>query len=375
MDKFRLVQLTQEALKVQCKIADHEHWGAPLLNVQQWQQKDEVQRATRFSQDGALFWALVDKPEGNPTTLSDSGLVAGRDLLYCHCKTLRFPCVYRRSSGEIERGYSYQISSVYTLPEFRKRGLAGFFLTEVAKQLEQLPQALVSVLYSDVGPTFYDKLGWKCHPSKMATLEVDHPRNAKAVGNNNGSNELETLLLDHKLEKFLEADNARLVDELSSEEFQGRDAFLILPTRDSIEWQFVNGVHYARVAGFDELPSRGGVRINDDAFVLWWHNLKESTLYVDRARFPDSRDNAVETTRVLLDAAMQEARKFKLKKVVIWDPPSGLLRDEVHRLVEIEVADRKLSLSSAMVFYHGNVDESKATALPHWFCNEKYAWV
>ncbi|EGZ14327.1 hypothetical protein PHYSODRAFT_317049 [Phytophthora sojae] len=356
MSQFRVVQLTQEALKVQCKTDDHEHWGSPLLD-----------RATRFSQDGALFWALVDKTEENPQTSSDSGVVAGRDLLCCHCKTLRFPCVYR---------FSYQISSVYTLPEFQKRGLAGFFLTEVAKQLEQLPQALISVLYSDVGPTFYDKLGWKCHPSKLATLEIDHPRNTKAVDNNKSSTELKTLVLDDKPDKFLEADNARLVDALAnSEKFQGRNAFLILPTRDSIEWQFVNGVHYARAAGFDELPSRCGVRINDDAFVLWWHNLKESTLYVDRARFPDSGDNAAEIIRVLLDAAMQEARKFKLKKVVIWDPPSGLLRDDVRSLVEIEVAERKLSLSNAMVFRRGNVDDSKTTALPHWFCNEKYAWV
>ncbi|EGZ07168.1 hypothetical protein PHYSODRAFT_307122 [Phytophthora sojae] len=245
MSQFRVVQLTQEALKVQCKTDGHEHWGSPLLDVQQWQKKGEAQRATRFSQDGALFWALVDKTEENPQTSNPS-------------VPLRLPS----KLGEIERGFSYQISSVYTLPEFRKRGLAGFFLTEVAKQLEQLPQALISGLYSDVGPTFYDKLGWKCHPSKLATLEIDHPRNTKAVDNNNSSTELKSLVLDDKLDKFLEADNARLVDALANSE------------------------------------------------------------------------------------------KF-----------------------QIEVAERKLSLSNAMVFRRGNVDDSKTTALPHWFCNEKYAWV
>ncbi|RAW24075.1 hypothetical protein PC110_g19497 [Phytophthora cactorum] len=372
MEKFRLVQLTQETLKVQCKADDHEHWGAPLLTVEQWQHKDEAQRVTPFSQAGALYWALVDRTEKDSST-SDADLVAGRDLLYCHCKTLRFDCVYRRSSGEIERGYSYQVSSVYTLPDFRKRGLASFFLTEVAKQLEKLPNPLISVLYSDVGPTFYDKLGWKYHPSKAATLEVAHPRNAIS---DDSSAELETMLLDDNLAKFLESDNARLVTELSGgDKFIGKEAFLILPTRDSIEWQFINGVHYAQVAGFDELPSCCGVKVNDNAFALWWHNLKESTLYVSRARFPDSGDNAAATTRVLLNAALQEARKFKLKKVVIWDPPSGLVRDEVCRLLEIEVAERNLSLSSAMVFRHENIQEGAAAPLPRWFCNEKYAWV
>ncbi|KAG3074884.1 hypothetical protein PI124_g20380, partial [Phytophthora idaei] len=63
MEKFRLVQLTQETLKVQCKADDHEHCGAPLLAVEQWQHKDEAQRVTPFSQAGALYWALVDRTE------------------------------------------------------------------------------------------------------------------------------------------------------------------------------------------------------------------------------------------------------------------------------------------------------------------------
>ncbi|GMF32134.1 unnamed protein product [Phytophthora lilii] len=197
----------------------------------------------------------------------------------------------------------------------------------------------------------------------MATMKVG------ADNNNDNVVDLETMLLDDKLEKFLEADNARLVDELSSEKFRGQEAFLILPTRDSIEWQFE---YYAREAGLDELPSRCGVKRNDNAFVIWCHNVKESTLYLVRARFPDSGDNAAETTKALLDAAVQEARKFKLKKVVIWDPPSGLLHDDVHRQLGIEVAERQLSLSSAMVFRHGKGTEG---TLPVWFSNEKYAWV
>ncbi|KAK1931049.1 Lysine acetyltransferase [Phytophthora citrophthora] len=367
MEKFRLVQLTQEALKLQCKTDDYEHWGAPLLTVEEWQQKDATQRATPFSEKGALFWALVDKTEKDSST-SDEGLVAGQDLLYCHCKTLRFDCVYRRFNGDIERGYSYQVSSVYTLPAFRKRGLASFFLKEVAKQLEKLPNPLISVLYSDVGPTYYDRLGWKCHPSNAATLEVDHPRNI--IENNDNSFQLEPMFIDDKLAKFLETDNARLVEELSSDKFQGKEAFLILPTRGSIEWQFVNAIHYARVAGYGELPSRCGVKINDNVFVLWWHYLKESTLYVSRARFPDSGDNAAATVRALLDTALQEARKFKLKKVVIWDPPSSLTRDEERDSLEIEVADRQLSLSSAMVFHYGNNGGNSTGPLPQWIHNE-----
>ncbi|KAE8907642.1 hypothetical protein PF005_g18046 [Phytophthora fragariae] len=368
MDKFRVVQLTQEALKVQCKVDDFDEWGAPTLDLQQYQRKEELQRATAFSRRGSIFWALVED-NGDSTEL-----VPGETVLYCHCESHRFDCVVRRSSGEVERGYSHHIGSVFTLPEHRKRGLATFFMKEVAKALEKLPGALVSVLYSDIGPTYYDKLGWRLHPSKMATLDVAHPRNAKS---NETQVEMENLFLDDKLDAFFQADNARLVEELKGEKFQGGEAFAVLPTRDSLEWQFCIGVHFAKVWKYDEVPSRCGVKIDDNAFVIWCHNLKESTLYVVRARFPEAGENAANTTRLLLNMALEEARKFKLKKVAIWDPPSGLLHSEVRSHLEIEVVEREDSLSSAMVFCRGRgkAKGDTTTPLPHWLSNEKYAWV
>lgn len=210
----------------------------------------------------------------------------------------------------------------------------------------------MSVLYSDIGPTYYDKLGWKLHPSKMATLDVAHPRNAKSV--KESQVEVESLFLDGKLDAFLQADNARLVDDLSSERFQGERRLRCCRLATPLEWQFCIGVHFARVRAYDELPSRCGVKIDENAFVIWCHNLKESTLYVVRARFPEAGENAAKQTQLLLSTALEEVRKFKLKKVAIWDPPSALLREEVRSRLEIEVGEREDSLSSAMVFRRGN---------------------
>ena len=367
MSKLRVVQLTQEALKVQCKVDDFEEWGSPMLSLDQYQRKEELQRATPFSRRGSIFWALVDDKEDK----GDSNLVAGRTVLYCHCETHRFDCVVRRSSGKTERGYSYHIGSVFTLPEYRKRGLATFFMKVLAKQLGKLSRAFVSVLYSDIGPTYYDKLGWKLHPSKMATLDVANPRN---VNTDCSDAELVSLSLDEKLDELLQADNARLVTELASDKFQGREAFVVLPTRDSIEWQFCIGEHFARVRGYEELPSHCGVKNNEDAYILWCHNLKESTLYVVRARFPEKSVNCANTTRMLLNKALEEARKFKLKKVAIWDPSSSLQHADVRCHLDIEFVDREDSLSSAMMFHHES-DADSDTSLPHWLGNEKYAWV
>ncbi|EEY57223.1 uncharacterized protein PITG_11048 [Phytophthora infestans T30-4] len=342
ISKFRVVQLTQEALKVQCKVDDFEEWGAPTLNPPQYQRKEELQRATPFSKRGSIFWALVE----DTADTGDSNLVAGQTVLYCHCESHRFDCAVRGSSGGIERGYSHHIGSVFTLPQHRKRGLAKLFISEVAKQLGELPGSMVSVLYSDIGPTYYDKLGWKLYPSKMATLDNFH--------------------------SFLHADNARLVTELSSDQFEGREAFVILPTRDSIEWQFCIGVYYAQAQEYEELPCRCGVKIDEDAFIIWCHNLKASTLNLVRTRLPESGKNAAKTTHLLLNEALKEARMFRLKKIAIWDPPSILADDKVRSQFEIQFVERDDSLSSAMVFgQRGDVN----AALPHWLANEKFAWV
>ncbi|RLN93988.1 hypothetical protein BBJ28_00018259 [Nothophytophthora sp. Chile5] len=376
--KYRVVQLTKEELLVQCKDDDFEQWGAPTLDLPQYQRKEQLQRETPFSQRGSIFWALVDKTDSDDSS-SDSALVAGETVLCCHCESHRFDCVVRRHSGELERGYSHHIGSVFTLPAFRKRGLATFFLQEVAKQMAQLPGAVASMLYSDLGPTYYDKRGWRLHPSQMATLEVAHSRNLMTGNSRDGGGlTLTGLLLDDGLDALLKTDNERLVRELSSASFDGREAFVTLPTRDSIEWQFCIGVHFARVRGLDELPSCCGAKVSEDAFVLWCHNLKESTLYVVRTRLsePDATGAAV-VTCLLLRAALEEARKFQLKKVAIWDPPAVLLHDHVRNQLEIVVGEREDSLSSARLFSQGGRgdEEEGARLLPQWLANEKFAWV
>jgi GNAT superfamily N-acetyltransferase len=366
---FRVVRLTREALKEQCKADDFEQWGAPALSRVQYQEKERRQRETAFSRGGSIFWAIVQRRDGHGGDQgdddSDTELVPGEDLIVCHCESHRFDCALRSREGHVLRGHSYHIASVFTLPAFRKRGLAAFFLSEVARRMCALPDALLSVLYSDIGPTFYDRLGWRLYPSTIATLAVGHPRNATVATT---TTEAEALFLDERLDELLASDNARLVDQLRSGQYDGQQAFAVLPTRDSVEWQFCVGITFARVRGLAELPTQCGVRLEDaDAFMVWCHNLKESALYIVRTRFQDSTA-AVQ----LLEAALREARKFDLQKVCIWDPSLALRAADVASRVEIAFGEREDSLSSAMVF---GSDAGSTEPLPVWLANEKCAWV
>ncbi|RLN10071.1 hypothetical protein BBJ28_00008781 [Nothophytophthora sp. Chile5] len=147
-----------------------------------------------------------------------------------------------------------------------------------------------------------------------------------------------------------------------------------------MEWQFTSGVHFARAHGYAEIPVTCGAKLSEDAFVLWCHKLKEATLYIVRTRLPDPKlkANAAALTCLLLRAALEEAHKFQIKKVVMWDPPSVLSHEDVHNQFEIVVGDRDTSLSCARVFEkRGELDreEKSMTPLPEWLGNEKFCWV
>lgn len=375
-DRFRLVCLSKEELKVQTKVDDYDMWGAPALSHAQYQHKEALQRATAFSRRGSVFWALVERTNADDST-SDAELEAGRDPICVHCESHRFDCIFRKASGELVRGHSHHIGSVFTLPAYRKQGLATFFMKEIVTHMAQLPNAVASVLYSDIGADYYDRLGWRVYASTSAELDALTPRNVAATGTK-GDGDVATpsagtkLHLDDELDALLARDNRRLEAEIQSSAYAGRAVFAPLPTRDSVEWQFCIGAYYASIRGFTPLPTQTGLWLADDAFVVWCHNHKGATLNVVRARFPADGQHDVVLT--LLRAALAEAQAFRLPRVMIWDPPAPLFAPEVVAAVDIVQRERTDSLSSAMVFAQLHEAGGHA-ALPLWVANEKFAWV
>jgi GNAT superfamily N-acetyltransferase len=358
--ELQVVRLIEEKNKIQCKVDDFIEWGRPALDQECYQEKELIQRSTKFSKDGSIFWALVNRsscgeevPTGSP--------------IYCHLETHKFNCMFKKSNGEVIHGYSHHIASVFTLPEYRGQGLASGFLKEIATQMAALPNAIGSTLYSDIGPSYYDKKGWRVYPSESAVLEVK-PLNASMLAAST-TDIGEKLFLNDNLQQFLDEDNKRLEASLDDPKYDGKEVFVPLPSRDSIEWQFSIGVYYAKIRDFQEFPTQCGLKLNGDAFVIWCHNLKESTLFVVRSRF----SNDPQAVSTLLKACIDEASKFKLKYVKIWQPASPVYNKEVCKIFDIKRIQREESLSSLMVF-----KQHRDTSLqedPIWLCNEKFAWV
>lgn len=373
--RFRVVRLTTDALLRQCRVDDFEEWGAPTMDLAQYLQREEQLMHSHFTRSSGSFWALVERvlPSDSPASQDDEELTLqdGDKIpeLCVHCEIYRFDCLLRKADGTIVRGYSHHIGSVFTLPSWRKQGLAAFFLKQIAAKTAAQSDAIGSVLYSDIGPKYYDKLGWRCHESRIGSVYVADPKNAAALElSASGFSKGEPLYLDAALDELLVRDRQLLEAELFDAKYADQEVFVPVATREPIEWQFLTGVYHLALQGHNEaLIKQCGLKVDDNAFIVWRHHPKDSALYILRSRFPETSSDAC---RTLLSAALIEARKFDLKCVKIWDPPACLAHTS---RLQIEYQVRESSLSSAMIFAHHRPTPSSALLI--WLANEKFAWV
>lgn len=354
-EQARFVELSSEEAKVQCKINDYQEWGQPFWSQEEYQIKEKIQRSTRFSRDKSIFFGLLaNNTEENGSKMN----------IICHCEVHRFDCMLKSSeSQQIRRGYSYHIASVFTLPAYRKCGYATHFLQQVAKVLASRPKAIASALYSDIGSSYYTKLGWKAYPSESAVICLDSMDNPVK----SGIDEKNMLFLDKQLDILLREDAERIERQLLDDEaLFSQDVFLTIPTFDSIEWQFCIGQYYAESRALHPQSQLAcGYRINADAFIVWALDFKEATLYVLRTRMDCEHEQVVQ----LLYAAIMQANRFKLKYIKIWQPSSRLFTSQIQKHVHITKVTRTESLSSIMFF-----PKMKDTTLL-WLLNEKFSWV
>jgi hypothetical protein len=120
----------------------------------------------------SLFLATVPlAKDGGMTTwiLVEKNLPQDHRPIFCSCETFLKRSLMSDADGKIEEVIVHGIASVFCPLGYRRRGYAARHMTEVAKALRtwQSDQGKVagSVLYSDIGKTYYAKLGWQPNPT------------------------------------------------------------------------------------------------------------------------------------------------------------------------------------------------------------------
>jgi hypothetical protein len=268
------------------------------------------------------------------------------------------------------------------------------------KEIEDMDVAF-SFLYSDLGRQFYTDFGWTARisnemflpPSMMLPASTPASMDDSAtVPTTDGMKKatrashmpviLEPVADDASLQVLINHD-AQLLRETMKQQLRdatgsntGRTLVAVTPEIRCIQWfherawfnatniwkldptMIKEGLHYGV-----RVSSSSGSGTAQDSFVLWHHDFTDNALMILRWR-NDPTEESDAIALALAKATQDEARKWKLPKIIFWSPDPALAK-----LLGLEIKERTHSIPSL-----GLVKPLQDEQNIDWILNEKYSW-
>ncbi|KAI1763182.1 hypothetical protein GGR53DRAFT_498444 [Hypoxylon sp. FL1150] len=292
------------------------------------------------------------------------------DLVLAMCKTLHRDLLIRDEDGAVRQEQCYCVCSVITDSRYRGRGLASMMLKNVAEWLDGAGNAKASILYSDVGD-FYVSKGWHVLDAFQSTLAVPPSILREQLGDLP-----ETRLLSRDdLPGLCERDVESLKNDFhNSEPAAGTVLTTVLPTSPLISW-LQSRVDFMNAKTLGKVPeTKGTICESADAWMYWYHDLRHNKLIVQRAKLPENRGDAtaVPALASLLLDTLDEAAKWELQKVILWNPGPELRRALMFLTAKMKVDithEKRESSEIPCLRWHGG-QKLNTIVSP----NEFYAW-
>jgi hypothetical protein len=345
----------------------------------------------------SLFLATVPlAKDGGMTTwiLVEKNLPQDHRPIFCSCETFLKRSLMSDADGKIEEVIVHGIASVFCPLGYRRRGYAARHMTEVAKALRtwQSDQGKVagSVLYSDIGKTYYAKLGWQPNPTNW---HVEFPPM------NIPKSPLTQELVEDDLAELCKRDEAIIRAAMATPADGVKKRFTILPDLDHMLWHIAKE-SFATEQLFGKIPRAKGAIAGPSGSQVWaiWthryygHPMAESpsnVLYILRLvvegddsanKTPSTGEKGLRAGQekkqvcsliAVLQAAQAEAMKWRLDHVKLWEPSPWVQHVITESKINHCVVERKEDSIASGMWY----DENGGLGMtPVWINNERYAW-
>ncbi|KAI2640798.1 hypothetical protein GGS26DRAFT_586793 [Hypomontagnella submonticulosa] len=352
-------EATTPEVKIQCSKLASTAFGKSLSKAEYLEREEFLGTLPLTQRSGWRFWSLtrVDNPE----------------QVLAMCKTMHRDLLVRddtnRRQPRQEQGYC--VVSVVTDASYRGRGLASILLKSVAQWMDGPGGAMASMLYSDVGE-FYVSKGWDIHEAFQSTLTVPVSLSPEAPVINFPETRL---LTADDIPNLCDRDVKSLRNHHETYDLAVEQTLVtVLPTTNLITWlQARTGFMNDKTNGV--VPrTKGSICESAGAWLYWYHDLRHRKLTIQRVKLPLDPSNATTTralARLLLDA-LEEALKWQISDVVVWNP-SPQLHDAMKILSEemgIEIKNEKRESTQLPCFRWRGGEKKPTTVWP----NEFYAW-
>ncbi|KAG0216256.1 hypothetical protein BGX28_004621 [Mortierella sp. GBA30] len=394
-----------------------EEWakGVPL---HQYHAREKHLANTAFSSENRLItWILVPKPHADVTTeyrlscsssSGDNGGVRGGfdphdvsdenlERILGAVETYERPGIVATvgEDEDLKEVSSLSVASVYAPSKYRNHGYGKLMMRLLWKEIEDMG-ASFSFLYSDLGPNFYANFGWTARtsteivippsmalpspsPSPSSTMTMTTRASTRSVVLETVTEDVLSLLVEHDAQLLRDTMKQKLQEGSSSSSLvkKGTTFVAVTPEARCIQWlharAWFNAKEIQKFQDPEELKDlRLGVRVpsTEDQFVLWHHDFTDDNLFILRWRIDNSSASSsskAESEAIALafvEAAQQEAKKWKLSKIVYWNADASLAK-----LLGLEIKTRHHSIPCL-----GLVKSKHNTDSVEWLLNEKYSW-
>ncbi|GBC08407.1 hypothetical protein RclHR1_08090011 [Rhizophagus clarus] len=348
LSELTLVKATPEQAIVTNKNSFIE-WGTHL-SLEQYLSRESILASFPFTSENFTVWVLV--PRSTPETTTN---------ILSSCETFARPALIITSS--LQKQNCYSIASVFTPPEHRKNGYASYMMELLGKKLkENFHEVGFSFLYSDVGPVFYSRNGWKVFEHREIQFNIENEN-----FNNITSDTINVTQLSYSdIEEITKYDCSLIEKEIDFN--SNKYKVVALPTFECFEWTFARSKFYAKVKDLKE-PNIWGAKATNKGnkvigFVIWNYDFNDNVLQILRIRSPDTN-----TTKLLIQQAKLCASYCNSKKITVWNPDLKLFT-ETNIIEGGELIERTKSLPS--LAWYNNKSSSKDEV--EWILNENYAW-
>ncbi|KAG0293745.1 hypothetical protein BGZ96_002387 [Linnemannia gamsii] len=341
-------------------------WG-PSLDEETYYARERMLASQEFTRDNKLqVWVLVPK--------TFDSVKPQLDLILSAVETFARPGIVASKDQGLKDVLSISVASVFTPAHYRGRGYASLMMKLLWKEIGNMKDVQFSFLYSDVGPNFYGRLGWTPKRSEEIviptayTIPIHDSDSAAAGDDRSGVRKSMTVekVTDSNVSELIVADakQVRTLLKAQIETASSSKVFAVVtPEPTCVLWYHARARFAAQhVLKLEQYQVTEWGAKQSKSFVLWYHDLLKEQLFIIRWYLDPSDGD--ETARSLIEAAQMEARKWKLSKVVIWNPDQPLAD-----LLQLEIKYRDGAIPSL-----GLINSTVEKDNVEWVHNEKYSW-
>lgn len=381
-----LTQPTPEEIRQQLR-DNSEEWKGPLT-IEAYYERENFLLDQDLTRDGGLTpWVLCKGRGESRQALSSCESIRKRALVV--------------KDGRVEQVTCHGVASVFCPKDMRGKGYAGTMIKLLGERLQHhqhtdSSKILFSVLYSDIGKKFYAARGWIPFPSAHISL---HPTTSQSTV---PSLPATSPLHAADLPELCKLDEQLLHSRLNHASATRKNVVAIIPDIQTITWAQARETFVADqlYPGDKKLDIKGAIVSTESGKRVWcyWTRVWSSSdlSNVDKNEFhilrlvvedPNYLDfeaatevglseaadsEIVKAIAAVLNAAREEAGRWDMGHVELWNPTSATLA--AARLLEkgAGVTHREDESIASLRWY----GEDPEHALDHveWLSNEKYAW-